>query len=336
MTRRKTDATTLTLLPGHSEDTPGDGHKLDSAMPDYYGKSLDAWFIADQVTDLPDDLETALEMRRELPEYDEPLRQYRVRNTIDISFKTPDDRTVSDDQVSVRTNAHKKPSYVAIEGQAGESNVVRDIVERDDIHWFDDKAKLRADTDRFESGPVRETVQDVEGVRASVLTGGRDEYIVRMKEKFDELGPVTFLERTGMDVEAVPAFIVEPPTMYTFLDLVVMADGASLARAWDVTPYPKHYLYVDGDKRDETAFEEGEHWERRENMNRRFGQWAMEEQDAAAPFTPEIGVAYERYLDAATVWEPYRTLDYGEDGEVLSSSDLAAAMPTPLYPWATN
>ena len=119
-----------------------------------------------------------------------------------------------------------------------------------------------------------------------MLTGGRDEFIVRMKEQFDELGPAEFLERTGMDVEAVPAFIVEPPTMYTFVDLVVMADGASLARVWDATPYPKHYLYVDGDKRDETAFEEGEHWEPREDTNRRFGQWVMEEQDAQAPFTP--------------------------------------------------
>ena len=139
-------------------------------------------------------------------------------------------------------------------------------------------------TDRGDA--VRETVRGVEGIRASVLTGGRDEFIVRMKEKFDELGPAQFLARTGMDVEAVPAFIVEPPTMYTFLDLVVMADGASLARVWDATPYPKHYLYVDGDKRDETAFEEGDHWEPREDTNRRFGQWVMEAQDAQAPVTP--------------------------------------------------
>ena len=336
MTRRRTDATTLTLLPGHSEDTPGDGHKLDSAMPDYWDKSLDAWFIADQVTDLPDDLRDALEMRRRLPEYDEPLRQYRVRNTVDVAFTTPDGRTVIDETVRVRTNADEPPSYVAIEGQTGEVNVVRDIVERDDIHWFDDRAKLRADTDRFESGAVRETVRSVEGVRASVLTGGRDEFIVRMKEKFDELGPAEFLERTGMDVEAVPAFIVEPPTMYTFVDLVVMADGASLARVWDATPYPKHYLYVDGDKRDETAFEEGEHWEPRENTNRRFGQWVREEQDAQAPVTPHVGVAYERYLDVATVWEPYRGLSHGEDGETLSARDLAVAMPTPLFPWAAD
>jgi hypothetical protein len=336
VTRRETDATTLTLLPGHSEDTPGDGHRLDSAMPDYWDKSLDAWFVADQVTDLPDDLRDALEMRRMLPEYDEPLRQYRVRNTVDVAFTTPDGRTVIDETVRVRTNAHEPPSYVAIEGQTGEDNVVRDVVERDDIHWFDDRAKLRADTDRFESGAVRETVRSVEGVRASVLTGGRDEFIVRMKEKFDELGPAEFLERTGMDVEAVPAFIVEPPTMYTFLDLVVMADGATLARVWDATPYPKHYLYVDGDKVAETAFEEGEHWEPREDTNRRFGQWVMEEQDAQTPFTPEVGVAYERYLDVATVWEPYRGLQYGADGEELSARELSVALPAPQFPWRGN
>lgn len=333
MPRIDTAATTLTLLPGHSEDTPGDGHAHDSAMPDYGGKSLDAWFTADHVTDYPDDLEAALEMRRDLPEYDERLRRHRLMNRIELGFATPDGRRVRPETVRHDTNADRRPSYVAVEGQPGEENAVHDIVERDDLEWFDNRSKLRAEIDRLESGVVRETVRGVEGIRASVLLGGRDTFIVIMKEKFDELGPVAFLEETGMDAEAVPAFVVQPPTMYTFLDVVAMADGATLARVWDVSPYPKHYLYADGRKRDETPFEEDEHWERREDMNQRFGQWVVEEQQPRTPFSNCIPGAYEQYVGAATLFDPIRGLHHGEDGDRLTADELAIRFGAPLFPW---
>lgn len=333
MPRIDASATTFTLLPGHSEDTPGDGHKHDSAMPDYCDASLDAWFIGDQVTDYPQTREAVLEMRRQLPEYDEGLRQYRVQNHVVLSFATDDGETVVDQSVTLETNRDEKPSYVAVEGQAGESNVVRDIVERDDLEWFDNQSKLRADPERFESGVVREELRGVEGVRASALVGGRDAFIVRMKEKFDELGPVEFLEKTGMETKAVPAFIIRPPTMYTFLDVVAMADGSRLARVWDATPYPKHFLYVDGQKQDETVFEEGRDWHPREDMNPRFAQWVAGEQDPETPFGGRVGTAFEETLDVATLLEPHRAMYHGEDGETLSRADLLVGFPEPLFPW---
>lgn len=336
MPRIEASATTVTLLPGHSEDTPGDGHRLDSAMPDYRGKTLDAWFTADQVTDYPEALEEVLAMRRDLPEYDEGLRQYRLRNHLALSFTTTDGESVVGPSVDLETNADDESSYVAVEGQRGEGNVVRDIIESEELDWFDGEEKLRAETDRFESGVVRESALGIEGVRASAVYGGRDTYVVRMKEKFDELGPVTFLEKTGMDEKAVPAFIVQPPTMYTFLDLVTMADGSKLARMWDASPYPKQYLYVDEHKRAATDFEEGEHWEPREDMNRRFGQWVMEEQSPETPFSQHVGLAYEEYVDFLSLFEPYRAMYYGEDGDRLTTAELMVSLPTPLFPWGTR
>lgn len=333
MARREASATTFTLLSGHSEDTPGEGHKHDSAMPDYCDATLDAWFIGDQRTDYPDTREAVLELRRDLPEYDEGLRQYRVQNHIELTFASEDDASVVEDSVTLATNRDEKASYVAVEGQEGESNVVRDIVESDELEWFDNQSKLRADPERFESGVVREELRGVEGVRASALVGGRDEFIVRMKEKFDELGPAEFLEKTGMETKAVPAFIVRPPTMYTFLDLVAMADGSRLARAWDVTPYPKHFLYVDGQKRDETVFREGRDWRPREDMNPRFAQWVMEEQDPKTPFGGGVVTAFEETFDVATIFEPYRAMYHGEDGETLSWEELFVGLPEPLFPW---
>ncbi|QSW97769.1 hypothetical protein [Haloterrigena alkaliphila] len=339
MVERSTSATTVTLLPGHSENSSADGDALDSAMPDYDGKSLDAWFVADAVTDLPDDLETVREMRKHLPEYDEGLRQYRLANEIELSFSTPDGRTLVEPSVALETNADERPSYVGVEGEPGEENVVRDIIERDDLDWFDGKDKLPADVSnkRFESDAVREEVDGVEGVRASVVFGGTDTYIEIMREKFYELGPVEFLETTGMDVEAVPAFVVQPPTMYTFLELAAMADGTTLARAWDASPYPKHYLYVDERKRDETEFEEGSRlsggeWRQNENANERFGQWALEEQDLRTPFSPHTRAGYEQYVDHASSFGPFPAMAHGEDGDELTASDVASELP-PLFPW---
>jgi hypothetical protein len=338
-TERSTSATTITLLPGHNEDSEGDGDALDSAMPDYDGKCLDAWFVADAVTDLPDDLQEVDEMRKHLPEYDEGLRHYRLKNQLELSFSTDDGRTVVDSSVGFRTNDDEKPPFVGVEGQPGEENVVRAILERDDLDWFDGRDKLRADTEgkRFESGAVVEEIDGVEGVRGSVLLGGSDTYVEIMREKFYELGPVEFLEVTGMDVETVPAFVVQPPNMYTFLELAVMADGTELARIWDASRYPKHYLYVDGWKRDETEFEEGSRlsggeWRQNENANERFGQWTLEEQDLRSAFAPRVTRGYEQYLDHATSFGEHPTMTYGRDGEELTAEEVALRT-TPLFPW---
>ncbi|UHQ97944.1 hypothetical protein HYG81_01980 [Natrinema zhouii] len=278
-------------------------------------------------------------MRKQLLEYDDGLRQYRLKNHIDLSFATPDGRRVVEESVTVETNANETPPYVGVEGQPGEENVVRDIIERDDLDWFGGKDKLRADVadKRFESDVVHEEVNGVEGVRASVLFGGSDTYIEIMREKFYELGPVAFLEATGMDVAVVPAFIIQPPTMYTFLELAAMADGTTLARVWDVSPYPKHYLYVDGRKRDETEFEKGSRlsggeWRENENVNERFGQWVLEEQDLRSPFSPHTRSGYEQYIAHATSFGPSPAMMDGEDGDELTASAVAYRLP-PVFPW---
>ena len=337
--RRSTSATTVTLLPGHSEDSANGGDALNSAMPDYDGKSLDAWFVADHVVDLPDDLQAVEEMRKHLPEYDEGLRQYRLKNRLELSFSTNDGRTVVDSSVTHETNAAEKPPYVGVEGQEGEENVVRNIIERDDLDWFDGREKLRADTEgkRFESGTVAAEIDGVEGVRAATVVGGSDTYIEIMREKFYELGPVEFLEVTGMEVEAVPTFIVQPPNMYTFLELTAMADGTTLARVWDVSRYPKHYLYADETKRAETEFEAGSRlsggeWRPNENVNERFGQWAFEEQDVRTPFSPHTRRGYEEYFAHPTAFGQHPAMIHGEDGDELTA-EVVAERTEPLFPW---
>jgi len=348
MTERAATATTLTLLPGHDEDsTAPDGDDLDSAIPDYGGRSLDAWFVADMRTGLPETLDEAVNARRHPPEYDEPMRAHRVKNRIELAIETAGDGSwsVEEGSTDLRTNEDEPPPFVAVEGQRGEANVVRRIIENPEMDWFEAEAtgdreradRLRAETDRFGSEPERIEVDGVEGVRAAVLYGGRDTYVTIMREKFYELGPAEFLERTGMDVEVVPAFVVRTPTMYTFLELAVMADGTTLARVWDTSRYPKHYLYVDGVKRRQTDFDEGERvyggeWRKNETMNEVFGQWTMEEQDPRSPVGPNLPLAYERYADFVTSFGTRPAMSYGEDGQELTARQVALAQP-PLFPW---
>lgn len=211
-------ATTMTLLPGGSEHS-GDGNReacedhkddcndggddLDSSMPDYWGKSLDAWFLADKRESLPEKLEDAVDVTREHPEYpDETFQAYRMKNQIEIEFPTSDGETIDDwDAVDVNLT-DQEPSYVLVEGEGsehGEDNAIRRLINdppNDDWSWFEGKDKARAMVTRYNQDVVEADdgweprsrnvnsveVNGVEGVRVSVIMDGDDTYITKLNE----------------------------------------------------------------------------------------------------------------------------------------------------------
>ncbi len=125
--------------------------------------------------------------------------------------------------------------------------------------------------------------------------------------------------------------------MYTFLELVLMSDGTKLARVWDSSRYPKHYLYVEEMKQDETEFEEGGllnggEWKKNQNLNPRFTQWVFEEQDVRLPFYPHTHKGYEKYFDFFTAYGPHPVLTSGEDGHELKRSRIEGELD-PRFPW---
>lgn len=144
--------------------------------------------------------------------------------------------------------------------------------------------------------------------------------------------------------------------MYTFLDLIVMADGTTVSRVWDTSPYPKHYLYVNGTQRADNGFDRGTgpalggrgkvkngEWIRNQDVNReRFAPWWKQIRFGhVTPFRPFKPKAYENKWDNDDLTEPahvgtpqdHPVMVEGDDGSRLSASDLIEEYDEPLFPW---
>jgi hypothetical protein len=241
-------ATILSIIPGGSEHSAngGDescpdhedgcddgGDSFDSAMPDYGGKGLDAWFLGDQREDLPTDLEDALAARKQFPEYPgERFRVYRMKNHLGVDVPSSDGRRIDDwSAVSVDLDLDE-PVWVCVEGELdrGEDNAIRTLIRDPPSEfwdWFEGRDKARAHEIRYDgdvvedgdghrprsedvnrvavAGPDGETV---EGVRVSAIVGGQDTYIrklnelfyrdpVRFQQEFPTTAPRTYRRTSG-------------------------------------------------------------------------------------------------------------------------------------------
>jgi len=345
-------ATTLSLIPGgsehsaaggdescddHRDDCDDGGDALDSAMPDYWGKGLDAWFLGDQRESLPMELDDALAARKRFPEYPgDEFRAYRLKNHLEVRFPSSDGRRIDDwDAVTVTLDEHE-PVWVCVEGELdhGEDNAMRTLIHdppSEFWEWFAGREKARAHRIRYDGDVVERTDGEgyaprsedlnrvamdgpdggtVEGVRVSAIVGGQDTYVRKLNELFYR-DPVRFqAEFPDNGPEDAPSYVRTPPTVYTFLELVAMADGTTMARAWDASPYPLHVFYVNGTQpeagatnglergtgqRPDGTVEEG-NWLRNQEMNReRFVPWATQAYLPAGtePFSPHSPLAYE-------------------------------------------
>lgn len=383
-------ATTLTMIPGgcdraargsdwscpaHEDGCRDDGAALDSAIPDYWGQGLDAWFVGDLRRTLPRDIERAMAVRKRVSTHPgETFRSYRVRNHLAVTVPSSDGRRIDRwADVSVRID-ERDPVYVLVEG---ESNPVRALVEDPPSEfwsWFEDRGKARAYRTRCDGDLVeasegyrprseaynRVAVEGsdgevVEGVRVSAIVGGQDTYVRKLNDLFRR-DPVRFLrEFPGNRLTSATAYLTRPPTMFTFLEVVVLADGTTAATVWDASPYPLHLLYVNGYRpRGATnGLERGEgvaldgtvrggNWVPNQDINlERFVPWVSQCWLPAAfePFPPRWLGAYELTWDADV---PFLTpmerpvIRRGEAGSLASPEAVWRAVDGPLFPWTTD
>lgn len=275
-------ASTVTTILGYDENE--DPRR--SAIPLF----LDDWFHGDFTTDRPTDQEEALG-EKSLDEYAEEFAAYRIHSAVEIGFDT-DGETIDDYEVQTTDPEDDDTtgglSPVTLEGDTDDSeNPFRnefddyDDDENDDYLPAVQKGPYTATNTDFQVETEDETL--IDGVRVSLIFGGSDRYLEKVKE--DE---VDLAELVNYNIPwFLTMYFSHLPAFYTFIDFAFMADGAKAVRVWDASRYPAHALYVDGQKERQNTFREGSEWttNRPAWKNRAFIEFAIDGQvSGATPF----------------------------------------------------
>lgn len=273
--RLSASATTLSFIPGLSEDETADGDDLHSAMPSekagvvpvvpFDDIPADTGFVGDHRREMPDSLSDALALEKHVEGVDRTFHPYRFRNSLNVAFATEDGRTVdvesgvevrvngdgdlgdrygerTPDELPLRTDGEKR--FVVEEFETGptytilEEDVYRNL-QAGPIEAVDGQRYRPVHrVNRYLSLNREEFTRDgetVEGVRASTVWGASN--------------PYTHQIASMDDFPVVDDFTPDNPILYTWVELTVLADGTRLVRVPDASVYPRHAGYLGDTKR---------------------------------------------------------------------------------------
>ena len=310
-------ADVATFIPGYTENSTTGGKAANSAIPTFF----DSWFHGDYRQSPPLSRSAGFG-RKMLEEYERMFPNYRVKTSVEIGFDT-DGETISSFEVEMAEPSRLAP--ITLEG--GPPDEPHNPF-RTEFDFDGEDDYLPANQKGPKTTHETVTVDGVEGVRGSIIYGGNDTYLSRVKNKaiegLEDLTPANIPE------EAMKYFI-SLPAFYAFVDFVFMADGTKVLRVWDTSFYPAHALYVDGDRQDQTPFDEGEAWTR-DGFNRAFDTFALESvTPGRTPFNNLFGsFVYKRKFDAGAGKNP--TMIYRMGGSSLLPSTVENNLSSPLFP----
>jgi hypothetical protein len=322
-------ANVITSIFGYNENSSeSGGDERRSAIP----VLLDEWFHGDiRREPWPSDRSNALGTKS-LEEYTDTFPDFRIKTAVEIGIDT-DGQTISDYEVQMRDEDLKDPttlSPVTLEGGPDEGyNPFRSTFD----HYDGDKQQLPANAKgplTKQKGPSEITVDEIEGVRGSIIFGGNDPYLVKLRAD-----AIPFDEITSEDVPRdVNRYYAKVPAFYAFLDFVFMADGTKLARVWDVSRYPAHALYVDGQYRAKRDFRDGHEWTPTGNFQQAFGAFAIE--SLVPGLTPFGDPGYFGYDDTFQIGiGNHPEMTYRKGGASLSAQTVENELSDPLPPSPT-
>lgn len=248
----------LTRIPGRSENDDGSPDVVEQYDRSANPYVVDEWFHGDATEGWENDLQDARSTKY-LTEYDDSLLNYRLDTAIEIGITTDGD-TVTDSDVSMTDPDHPDTtpggtSYVTLEGDPEEpKNMFRNEFDHyDDPYGQKHPANIAG---RYVAENHNFRVDGVDGVRASIIFGANDPYILKLREDvFSLFGYV------DIDVAIeISRYIVQVPAFYAFIDFALMADGTKVVTVWDASRFPAHALYVAGTWQDENLFRKGIEW----------------------------------------------------------------------------
>jgi hypothetical protein len=334
---KEAKANAVTKIFGYSENSTDSYLNVRrSAIPDI----LDEWFHGDFKDDWSTDLESTTGSKQ-LDEYtSESFPEYRINSVIEIGFNT-DGRTIPDSEYEVRITdpADDKTSGglapVTLEGEPEEP----DNPFRNEFDHYDDGQPgqyLPANQKgphRKHKGPQEVTVkkdgQSFDGVRGSIIFGGSDKYLEKLKDDGEKLASLTNHHISS----ALSQFAAHLSPFYTFLDFAFIADGAKAVRVWDASPYPAHALYVDGDRKRQSTFRKGIEWTVDGPVleHTAFHYFALEGLvPGYTPFGQGGSFGYRNFYTSGRGDHP--VMVYAESGSSLSGGTVENELSNPLFP----
>lgn len=325
MVTRQGNATTLSFFPGGNENSSEGGDELNNGLPDFSGLLVDDWFTGDFHNNLELDYDLATNLDRNLEEFTQDFHHYRFKNRIEVEFDTPDSATI--DASSVIVSYNDDLVYVTLED---ENNPLRDSFVRSELDITQNKRKATP-RPRYHNWTIG-TVNSTDALHTASIWGAYDPYVSKMAEYvaatsadslWELLLSATEVATLGSGLVLAAEFILGTPTIWTWQEYTMLADGTELVRVWDVSDYPEHAGYLGNAKQDNVTIQ----WEENQFHNVAFDQWSTAAQLPTTGPYQAVRWEYKGDFDSnVMLWEdpPTPLMAYGEhpNGDSITPSEV--------------
>lgn len=336
---------------------------------------VDEAFLGDSTKQIGDSLQETLDMRKTVEGLSGQYRQYRTKNTVEVTFTATSDQTIDPDSpIEIKVNTRRpilenvildferrsKAFSVDLLNPDAPEPLSKTILEENvnehvnasiiDLWTLGENERTRTAhaRQRFLSAKhdtfnFRGT--EIEGIRLSTLWGTENPYTREIARS----GPV---ELPGSN-----------PIIYSWIDMVVLADGTHAVRIQDAPQFPMHTLYTG------PAGNPGEQYKRTDSgLEIKFDPSASTNGEYAAAINETHHKPWSQFaqsFDDNTTYVPYKTpkkrylknhnnnstgrlfgfknelladhpiMTYGQtnSGEELTNEEVMEILPTPQSPF---
>lgn len=374
---RSGSASVVSWVPGLSENENEGGNDVYSAFPNegsIPGLPIDEGFLGDKARRIGDTLQETLDMRKTSEDLSGTYRQYRVKNTIEVTFTVTSNQSIDPDSpIEIKVNTRQPnregvlltiggaPKFVPIKllNPAAPEPLPETILEEnvnehvnasviDSSNFGDNNRTQTAHArQRFVTGQCDTFMfrgMEMDGIRVSTLWGVENPYTRQISRN-----PLVILGSN--------------PIIYSWIDMVVLANGAHAVRVQDVTQFPMHTLYTGpaGNaeeqykrtdsgleiKFDPSASTDGEYAAAiNEDHHKPWGQFAQSFDDNTTyvPYkTPKMRYLRNHNNDSTGRWFGFKNellvdhpiMTYGQtsSGKELTKAEVMGLLPSPQSPY---
>lgn len=379
-TTRSGSASVVSWVPGLNENEKEGGNDVYSAFPNKGSiwppfLPIDEGFLGDQARQIGNSLQETLDMRKTVEDLSGLHRQYRVKNTVEVTFTATSNQTIDPDSpIEIKVNTRRPTTKGVVLDFGGQPKIVPVDLLNPDTPEPLSKTILEENVNEHVNASISDLwdVGDNERTRPAharqrFLSGKYDTFSfrgselegIRISNLWGTENPYTReLARAGPDW--LPG---SNPIIYSWIDMVVLADGTHAVRIQDATQFPMHTLYTG------PAGNPGEQYKRTDSgLEIKFDPSASTNGEYAAAVNEDHHKPWSQFaqsFDDNTTYVPYKTpkkrylknhnnnstgrwfgfknellvdhpiMTYGQtnSGEELTREEVMEILPTPQSPY---